>query len=71
MGPTPLRIATGEPWEVFARHDREEAARHVGTVTAATASDARVYAFMLYDERRWREMFVVRRAAIVRVITPG
>ena len=60
----------GELWEVFARHDREERAHHVGTVTAAGPGDARVFAFMLYDERRWQEMFVAPRSAVVHVIVP-
>jgi hypothetical protein len=42
----------------------------VGTVTAAGPSDARVFAFMLYDERRWQEMFVAPRSAVVPVIVP-
>jgi 1,2-phenylacetyl-CoA epoxidase PaaB subunit len=57
-------------WEVFARHDREAKLHHIGTVTAAGARDARVFAFMLYDERRWQEMFVAPRAAVVPVIVP-
>ena len=60
----------GELWEVFARHDREERAHHVGTVAADGASDARVFAFMLYDERRWQEMYIAPRSAVVRVIDP-
>jgi 1,2-phenylacetyl-CoA epoxidase PaaB subunit len=59
-----------EVWEVFARHDREARAHHVGTVQAAGASDAKVFAFMLYDERRWQEMFVAPRSAVVSVIVP-
>jgi len=62
--------APAELWEVFARHDREERAHHVGTVSAAGASDARVFAFMLYDERRWQEMYVAPRSAVVHVIDP-
>ena len=62
--------APAEVWEVFARHDREARARHLGTVTAAGPSDAKVFAFMLYDERRWQEMFVAPRAAVVPVIAP-
>ncbi len=46
-------------WEVFARHSREPALHHVGQVQAADASDASVFAYTLYDERRWDEMFVV------------
>jgi 1,2-phenylacetyl-CoA epoxidase PaaB subunit len=57
-------------WEVYARHDREERAHHVGTVRAAGPKDARVFAFMMYDERRWQEMFVVPRAAVVPVVAP-
>jgi 1,2-phenylacetyl-CoA epoxidase PaaB subunit len=65
-----VETPAAEVWEVFARHDREARIHHVGTVTAAGASDARVFAFMLYDERRWREMFVAPRSAVVPVIVP-
>jgi 1,2-phenylacetyl-CoA epoxidase PaaB subunit len=59
-----------EVWEVYARHDREERAHHLGTVHAVGPKDARVFAVMMYDERRWQEMFVVPRAAIASLITP-
>ena len=59
-----------EVWEVFARHDREARAHHVGTVRAVGAKDAKVFAFMMYDERRWQEMFMVPRAAVVPVVAP-
>jgi 1,2-phenylacetyl-CoA epoxidase PaaB subunit len=59
-----------EVWEVFDRHDREQRAHHLGTVRAAGPKDARVFAVMMYDERRWQEMFVVSRAAVVTVIAP-
>jgi 1,2-phenylacetyl-CoA epoxidase PaaB subunit len=59
-----------EVWEVFARHDRERRAHHLGTVRAAGPKDATVFAVMMYDERRWQEMFVVPRAAVVTVIAP-
>jgi 1,2-phenylacetyl-CoA epoxidase PaaB subunit len=60
-----------EAWEVYARHDREERVHYVGTVQAVGPKDARVFAFMMYDERRWQEMFVVRRADVVSVVAPG
>jgi 1,2-phenylacetyl-CoA epoxidase PaaB subunit len=66
----PGQPPAAEVWEVFARHDREDRVHHVGTVRAAGAKDARVFAFMLYDERRWQEMFVVPRSALVPVIVP-
>ena len=59
-----------EVWEVYARHDREERAHHLGTLRAAGARDARVFAVMMYDERRWQEMFVVRRTDVVPVVAP-
>jgi 1,2-phenylacetyl-CoA epoxidase PaaB subunit len=59
-----------EVWEVYARHDREERAHHLGTVQAVGPKDARVFAVMMYDERRWQEMFVVPRAAIASLIAP-
>jgi 1,2-phenylacetyl-CoA epoxidase PaaB subunit len=62
--------AAAEVWEVFARHDREARARHVGTVRAAGVGDAKVFAFMMYDERRWQEMFVAPRSAVVHVVVP-
>jgi hypothetical protein len=60
-----------EAWEVYARHDREERAHYVGRVQAVGPKDARVFAYMLYDERRWQEMFVVRHADVVSLVAPG
>jgi 1,2-phenylacetyl-CoA epoxidase PaaB subunit len=59
-----------EIWEVYARHDREERAHHLGTVQAAGPKDAKVFAVMMYDERRWQEMFVVRRTDVIPVVAP-
>lgn len=57
-------------WEVFARHGREAALHHVGEVQAATADDATVFAYTLYDERRWAEMFVVEATAVTVLQSP-
>jgi 1,2-phenylacetyl-CoA epoxidase PaaB subunit len=57
-------------WEVFARHDDEARAHHVGAVRAVGAADARVFAFLMYDERKWRELFVIPRADIVHLVSP-
>lgn len=54
---------------MFARHGAE-AVRHVGTVRATSAEEAGVFAYTLYDERGWSEMFVVRRDSLVPVVTP-
>lgn len=60
----------GEYFEVFARHETDEPMRHVGTVRATTVKDAGVFAFSLYDEFKWKAMFVTPRASLVRVIRP-
>ena len=65
-----MAAAAAEVWEVYARHDREARAHHLGTLRAAGPADARVFAFMLYDERKWQEMFVIRRTDVIPVITP-
>ena len=60
-----------ENYEVFtARVGSENPLRHNGNVRAAEPVDAAVYAHLMYDEWRWREMFVVPSKAIVRVIRP-
>jgi 1,2-phenylacetyl-CoA epoxidase PaaB subunit len=59
----------GQVYEVFARHGAEPI-RHVGSVRAASAEEAGVYAYTLYDERGWSELFVVPRDRLVRVVTP-
>ncbi len=57
-------------YAVFARHDREPQLHHIGEVQAADDDEAVVFAYTLYDERRWQEMFVVRESALVTLIRP-
>jgi 1,2-phenylacetyl-CoA epoxidase PaaB subunit len=57
-------------YEVFARHGKEDAIHHVGTVRAATIDDAEVFAYTIFDERKWVEMFVTPRDAIQTCIRP-
>lgn len=68
-------MPAGEPtetYEVFtARSGEGHPLRHNGNVRAADPKLAGVYARTMYDEWRWREMFVVPRRAIVWVIRPG
>jgi hypothetical protein len=60
-----------ENYEVFtARVGKESPLRHNGNVRGSEPIDAAVYAHLMYDEWRWREMFVVPSKAIVRVIRP-
>ena len=58
-------------WEVFARSELDAPLRHVGTVAADRPDDADVFAWKLYDEWTWKEMFVIPRADVVRLLPPG
>lgn len=58
-----------EVYEVFARHERREPLRHVGTVTAPEADLAHVYARAMYDEENWVDMVIIPRSAVI-PITP-
>lgn len=64
------RIGTELAYEVFARHEKDPALHHIGQVRAETERDALVFAYTLYDERRWEEMFVVESSAIVPLVSP-
>ena len=60
-----------EIYEVFAaRAEKGEPLRNVGAVRAVTLREAAIFAHKLYDEWRWREMFVVPRRAMIQVIRP-
>jgi hypothetical protein len=62
----------GEIYEVFAaRTDKDDPLKHIGAVRATGAREAAVFAHKLYDEWRWREMFVVPRSVLLPVIRPA
>ena len=45
--------------------------RHIGRVDASNLDDAVVYAHTLYEEWKWRDMFIVPRREIEQVVKPG
>ncbi|MDQ3895029.1 MAG: hypothetical protein M3292_10300 [Actinomycetota bacterium] len=59
-----------EPWEVFARQDGHLAIRHVGRVDASNLDDAVVFAVTLYEEFKWKDMFIVPRREIDQLVKP-
>lgn len=65
------RIEVDRAYEVFARHDREPELRHIGQVRADGDRDAVVFAYTLYDERRWQDMFVVPADAMHQLVRPA
>jgi 1,2-phenylacetyl-CoA epoxidase PaaB subunit len=60
-----------EPWEVFARQDEKLPIRHIGTVDATTVDDATVFAYTLYEEWKWVDMFIVKRSDTTQVVRPA
>jgi 1,2-phenylacetyl-CoA epoxidase PaaB subunit len=60
-----------EAWEVFARQDAKIPIRHIGRVDASNLDDAVVFAFTLYEEWKWTDMFIVPRLAIAQVVKPA
>ena len=52
-------------YEVFARKSRKDPLGHVGAVSAASETFARVYARNTYDEENWIEMVVVPRESMI------
>lgn len=54
-------------YEVFARKHRGEALRHIGWLTAPDDDLARVYAYQMYDEERWLDMWVTPRDRLLEV----
>ena len=59
-----------EYYDVFARRKAAEPLEHIGTVGASEPSDAEVFAFKLYDQWRWSELFVVPKRELIQVTTP-
>jgi 1,2-phenylacetyl-CoA epoxidase PaaB subunit len=57
-----------EDYQVFARRKADEPLEHIGTVGASEPSDAEVFAYKLYDQWKWSELFVARAADVVEVI---
>lgn len=64
-------MRTDEIYDVYAaRDEKSEPLKQIGAVRAASPREAAVFAHKLYDEWRWREMFVVARSGLIQVIRP-
>ena len=57
-----------ETYEVFAaRAGREYTLQHVGNVRGGDPKVAAAYAHAMYDEWRWKALFVIPRRALIYV----
>ena len=59
-----------EAWEVFARQDARIPMRHIGGVDAGNVDDATVFAYTLYEEWKWADMFIVPQRSVAQVVRP-
>lgn len=59
------RAAGERVFEVFTRIAPGDPMSHIGTLNAPDMDLARVYAWRIYDEEDWADMWVVPRDAIV------
>lgn len=59
------RAAGERVFEVFTRIAPGEPMSHIGTLNAPDIDLARVYAWRIYDEEDWADMWVVPRDEIV------
>jgi hypothetical protein len=65
-------VSERETWEVFARQDPAIPMRHIGRVDdAATVEDATVFAYTLYEEWKWVDMFIARKRCIEQLVRPA
>lgn len=64
------KVEPDRAFEVFSRHARDPALHHLGQVHAEREEDAVVFAYTLYDERRWEEMFIVPSTSMQQLIRP-
>jgi len=59
-----------EYYQLFARRKKDEPLQHIGTVGASEPDDAEVFAYKLYDQWRWTELFVAPSRSLVQVRRP-
>jgi hypothetical protein len=61
---------TRKTYEIFARINRGDDLKHIGTVEAESDDLAKVYAAFTYDEENWVEMCIVERDQLKWICRP-
>lgn len=62
--------SSSEAWEVFARQDPSIPMRHIGRVDAENVDAATVFAYTLYEEWKWTDMFIVPQRSVEQLVRP-
>ena len=68
---TPLRTTTFDYYEVFAREEMDGPLAHIGCLSAPNPETALSQARLMYSEKIWVEMCMVRRDDVVSIIAPN
>jgi 1,2-phenylacetyl-CoA epoxidase PaaB subunit len=64
----PLPVTTYDYYEVFAREEMDGNLAHIGCLSAPNAETALSQARLMYSEKVWSEMCMVRREDVIPII---
>ncbi len=67
----PLPITTYDYYEVFAREEMDGPLAHIGCLSAPNPETGLAQARLMYSEKIWVEMCMVRREDVISIIAPN
>ena len=67
----PLPVTEYDYYEVFAREDSDGPLAHIGCLSGANPETALAQARLMYSEKPWVEMCMVRRDDVIPIIAPN
>ena len=67
----PLPVTEYDYYEVFAREEMDGLLAHIGCLSAANPETALAQARLMYSEKIWVEMCMVRRDDVIPIIAPN
>ena len=67
----PLPVMEYDYYEVFAREEMDGPLAHIGCLSAPNFEAALAQARLMYSEKVWVEMCMVRREDIIPIISPN
>ena len=67
----PLPTTSYDYYEVFAREEIDGALAHIGCLSAPNPELALSQAMLMYSEKIWSEMCMVRRDDVIPIIAPN
>ena len=68
---TPLPTMTYDYYEVFAREEMDGPLSHIGCLSAPNPEVGLSQAMLMYSEKIWVEMCMVRRENVISIISPN